>query len=490
MSPAPIPAPAETLPPTDLPEDPYSSVVGGYAFLPIAGWETEAFLGLASMQPPAADERTGPGILLVGGQHNRALDLDQAYESLTAEFRDQTFGDLSLETPEEASLAGYPARAAELRGLEGETAMAGRLLVVLVSPVQSFFAFGFATQEAWDNEVGAIFEALLDTVTFFDPLPLDGQEEGEGGPEPGAGSADDAPTDPPDGFLWRLGGQSTDAEPGFEYIAGLASDSEGFVYTAERGRGIRIFDPHGQPIGQLKPDGFSDFDDVAVSETGGGLIATAAWGSSWITLMDFSGQVQARFGSQGDGPGAFGNTGFLAIALDRDNRVYVLDASIKDGRRTARLQSFDPGGGFLDAWDLGTDFVPQALAAYTAPDPAGDRIFLLGAGEIRAYDLSGTLARPGIGAEALATGEARALAVDAAGNFYIAMANPGRVLKLDPDGGELAAFGFDADPGEAPMAPGGFHDPTGIAVSWDGARVYVSDYGGFNQAFLTAFEFE
>ncbi len=75
--------------------------------------------------------------------------------------------------------------------------------------------------------------------------------------------------------------------------------------------------------------------------------------------------------------------------------------------------------------------------------------------------------------------------VDAAGNIYTVVWDEPAILKLDPYGNELAAFGLEVENGEAPWPAGSFYWPNGLAVTPDGRAVYVTDWSG-DYSYLTA----
>lgn len=70
-------------------------------------------------------------------------------------------------------VGGMPGFAAEVSGLYGEIQITGRILVVAPAEDQIFYALAISpdidTGEGWEPEGRQAFEAVLRTVTFFEP---------------------------------------------------------------------------------------------------------------------------------------------------------------------------------------------------------------------------------------------------------------------------------------------------------------------------------
>jgi len=151
--------------------DEYRSEQGGFSFNVIPGYAFQEDSGKASMNLPDNDEI---GVLLFGGVAEERITLDSLYDQITTDI----FGgeeDVKVGNKQSIRVAGLPGYYADISGTENGTPMAGRIVVVAVSPEQQFVMMGFGTKDRWDAEVEAYFEAVLATVKFFEPT------EGEAG---------------------------------------------------------------------------------------------------------------------------------------------------------------------------------------------------------------------------------------------------------------------------------------------------------------------
>jgi peptidylamidoglycolate lyase len=162
--------------------------------------------------------------------------------------------------------------------------------------------------------------------------------------------------------------------------------------------------------------------DVAVLPDGGFYVSDG-YGNARVARFDARGAFVGAFGTRGAGPGQFDLP--HGIALDQQGRVYVAD------RGNARIQVFDPAGGFVAEWKS------EALGR-----PFGVRI----GADAKAYVVDG-------------------------GDQPAAPPDRSRAFRLDLDGAiesTLVRFGnYD----------GQFNGGHAIAVGADGA-VYVGDVGG------------
>jgi DNA-binding beta-propeller fold protein YncE len=157
-----------------------------------------------------------------------------------------------------------------------------------------------------------------------------------------------------------------------------------------------------------------------------------------------------------------------AVAVDADDRIYVLH------RGTPPLVALDKEGQFLRAWGEGLFKVPHGLRV----DRAGN-LWTTDNGNhvLRKFDASGKLlATLGVEGQAgAAPGEVvfRApddVVFDSRGNFYVADSGNARIVKLDPEGKFLAAWG------QKGKADGQFATAHSLAID-SADRLYVGDRG-------------
>jgi hypothetical protein len=642
-----IPAPTATpVPAVELGEV-YRSEDGGYAFAQVPGWVTEEFFGFASHAPEGANPDTDPLIALIGGLEEEDTDLDTAFNAFLTEFTTDATGSVVSGEPFNTMVGSIPARGVELTGTnEDGTPVAGRLVVALVNPRQTLIALGAAQPEMWTQEISALFDAVVGSITFFEPAfdpnslgntgdsdtpPTDMIEIREwaiaavasseygssdwtatsavGEPDLYPECADDGrawasatgggqdwlevyfatpvlPTEIniyethspdqvvnvevlgvdnvyysvytaepyvaldcpmilsvpvnldvevtgvrislnqtvlpwteidavelvglsggeviaqptpipvvgeiPEGFLWRLGGESGIDDEQYAALGGMDVDTNGFLYVSDNIHGLWIYDAAGTFFQKIDHNEFNNPNDVAVSSQGGGYIVATTWGNNSVFVMDFNGNILTQFGSEGNGPGQFGGFSPESVAIDIHNKIYVLDDNEDSaGEDWMRIQVFDINGTYQYEWTVEDDFFSATAIEYWAgPTPADDRLYVLGfiGGYIIEYDLLGNRIRE-IGADALDFTGPQDLALDKAGNIYVTTWTPDGVMKLDHDGNLIASWGVEAADGDNPWMEGSFYQAGGVAVAPDGSQVYANDWSG-DFAYVTAFQFK
>jgi len=157
--------------------DEYRSVEGGYAFEVVPGYELEEFYGLVSMQTPDADPDVGPSIMLIGGINDESKSSSQLLDDFVSGLGQE--GEISNQR--EVTVDGVPGITVDFEGTpEGKSAM-GRAVFVAVTPKQMFSLFVVAPPDLWDEELKSTFEAVLATISFFEPQ-VDTTELDESGP--------------------------------------------------------------------------------------------------------------------------------------------------------------------------------------------------------------------------------------------------------------------------------------------------------------------
>lgn len=216
-------------------------------------------------------------------------------------------------------------------------------------------------------------------------------------------------------------------------IPGIALDGQGNLYLAEFdddwiykytifGELVAKWGGHGTGPGQLEgPDklAFDGQGNLYVTEVG-----TPLKGPARIQKFSATGKPLAQWGSFGSGPGQFINP--IGIAVDHQGDIYVAEEA------NPRVQKLSPLGQPIAEWgSLGS-----GPGQFNMP-----------------YDL----------------------ALDASGNVYVSEPNPfspgnDRIQKFSPTGTPLAQWG---EPGSG---PGQFDNPTGLAVDAKG-NVFVVDSG-------------
>jgi len=244
-------------------------------------------------------------------------------------------------------------------------------------------------------------------------------------------------------------------------------------------------------------------DNVYVTDGGGG--------NQRIQKFDSNGNFLTKWGVSGTGEGQF--TFPRKIAVDSDNNVYVAD------QNNHRIQKFTNTGTFLRMWGFGVDTGSAVFQICTSSCQAG--IFGPGDGQfefplsvevdsagnvyvghgplqttdtnrIQKFDSNGNFLTK-FGTKGSADGQfqgPRGLAVDSAGNVYVADRGNERIQKFDSSDTFLTKWGSFCvlsvnvgcvdpdDAGPLELGDGQFSTPLGVAVDSAG-NVYVADHGNF-----------
>ena len=296
----------------------------------------------------------------------------------------------------------------------------------------------------------------------------------------------------------------------FNLPQGIAVDATGNVYVADTNNStIRKIGVNGVVTTLAGAAGQTGGNDgagagarfnypfgVAVDATGN--IYAADFGNSTIRKITAGGTVTTLAGSAGlsGSPDGLGSGARFdhpsAVAVDGAGNVYVIDTSNQTVRKVSAGGSVStlagtPGtNGRADGTGAAARFFYPAGIAVTS---AGT-IYVADTGNhtLRVVTAAGavTTLAGGAGVSGIADGvggEARfaypdGVAMDGAGNLYIADHDNHTIRKMNPAGGVTTLAGAAGIPGSADGAGGAarFSGPTGVAVDGSG-NVYVADAG-------------
>jgi sugar lactone lactonase YvrE len=315
------------------------------------------------------------------------------------------------------------------------------------------------------------------------------------------------------GVLTTLAGDGTPGfmdGPGatarFNSPADVAIDAAGNVYVTDGGnQRVRKITPAGV-VSTLAGDGTTGFADgpgatarfnvpLGVAVDAAGNVYVGEEMNDRIRKITPAGVVStlAGSGTRGfvDGPGAVAQfSSPEGVAVDRSGNVYVADENNHRIRKItpAGVVSTLAGDGTL-AFANGTGAAARfASPQRVAVDAAGNVYVIDGAlPRVRKVTPAGvvtTLAGDGTAGLSISGGpsatarfnDLRGLAVDAAGNVYVADAGNHRIRKIAPAGTVSTLAGLSKGHADGPVKVLPFNDPEGVAVDAAG-NLYVADSG-------------
>ena len=250
----------------------------------------------------------------------------------------------------------------------------------------------------------------------------------------------------------------------------IALDAQNRIYVLDADANkVRIFDPAGVQVSSfgVKGRGSEGFDEPqGLTVDNFGSIYVADSGNYKLKKFDPSGKLVASIGSEGAGPGQFSK--ITGVKVDAEEKVHLLDA----GKNT--LQVFQSERGTLAA------LVPAS------PPPTvelsgvlNDTVLTLAINHGHWGIVKDTLTTVpaaigrGIGSSGSEPGKmknARGLAADDAGNFWVADTGNDRLQKFNRMGFLLQVIG------KSGSDEGKFSEPSGVAIGPKGS-ICVADTG-------------
>jgi len=276
-------------------------------------------------------------------------------------------------------------------------------------------------------------------------------------------------------FLARWGTVGT-ADGQLDTVQGLAVDTAGNVYLADpslyRNHHIQKFTSTGTFITKWDSAGRGPFDSphgVAVDPAGNVYVADT--GDNCIQKFSSAGTFITRWGTAGSGNGQFNQP--YRVAVDTSGNVYVADTG------NNRIQKFTSTGTFLTKWGSAGDGDGQFNQPRGVAVDTSGNVYVadMNNNRIQKFTSTGTfLTKWGIPSLDVIDGSFRepcGVAVDTSGNVYVADSRNHRIQKFTSTGTFISKWGYHAAH-SGPAADGQLNYPCGVAVDTAG-NVYVAD---------------
>ena len=263
------------------------------------------------------------------------------------------------------------------------------------------------------------------------------------------------------GGLLRSFGASGRANGQFNTPLGVGADGSGIraVTDSVNGR-VQLLNPDGSIAtvwGSVAPGPTILRNPVAVAfdAAGNGYVLDKRR-ARILVFSRATGLLTRTIASQGSGPGKLLDPS--ALAITPGGTIFVADTANK------RVARFTTSGDYLGSW---TDIGPAAGIA-VAPDAS--RVYVNDRRYIRVLDASGKAITQfgGLGNKIGKLAAPAQIALDGAGNLWVADRGNNRVQQFGPDGERLLTFGTRG------IGPGEFINPTGVSVDCRGTLT-VSD---------------
>jgi tripartite motif-containing protein 71 len=276
------------------------------------------------------------------------------------------------------------------------------------------------------------------------------------------------------GTLLRSFGTSGRAVGQFDAPVGVAADAGGIraVTDSVNGR-LELLNPDGSPAsswGSPAPGPTILPNPVAVAfDAGANAYVLDRKRSRIVVFARATGLPVRTIGSPGSGPGQLRNPS--ALTIDGGGTILVADSG------NERIARFATGGGYLGA----TTGVGVGRGIAVTPD--GSRTYVsTSSNRIGVWDPSGSEVDE-FGGQGSKLGKLESpgqIALDAAGNLWVADRGNNRIQQFGPEGERLVAFGLRG------VGLGEFVHPTGVSVDCQGTLTVTDTDNNRVQQFALA----
>ncbi len=172
--------------PVIVPGEEARNEAGGFAVMPVAGWEIAAnegaagFGGTVALVPAGADPQGNEGIFIISGPADIIMgtldpesEVDEATieEFLNSFLADAEDENITISDPEEITIDGVDGLTVSLSGEDEDMGqMEGRVVVARIDDARIFMMVGIGQADNWDEDS---FNQVLESVSFFEPAEGD-----------------------------------------------------------------------------------------------------------------------------------------------------------------------------------------------------------------------------------------------------------------------------------------------------------------------------
>lgn len=146
----------------------YSSEEGGFSIQKVKDYTFADVLGGIEMTAPDAEPQVGPGLQIFGSLTDQDQTNEEMWDIITQP--GNTYFD--FDKPDKYKVDGARGLLAEFDGEQNGVEVRGKVFLVMVKPDQQFIMFGVAPKEDW-KDFEPVYMKVLDSVKFFDAIPID-----------------------------------------------------------------------------------------------------------------------------------------------------------------------------------------------------------------------------------------------------------------------------------------------------------------------------
>lgn len=150
----------------------YFSESGGFSFIKVEGYDFNDSFGIVEMTAPNATTETGPGIMVMGGLMEQELTNDDLLESMKSQA-----STIEIGKTKKTKVDGISGLLANLSGDYNGIKIKGQIFMTMYSPKQQFVLMALSPEDQW-KETEPVFEAVLDSVKFFEASPFVSSNDG------------------------------------------------------------------------------------------------------------------------------------------------------------------------------------------------------------------------------------------------------------------------------------------------------------------------